>query len=242
MPHMTHAFGLSRQKKDKSKVRWTIQNSYKHLKAARDFIAKNVRSALQNLVSRGNHLNQLGTLLKRVVVKFPENNLILVCNKKSEHNLVECINMCATVERLLDALQWAAKSKFSKYLVHICHPAASSDGQARRMGEPDNDLVLVPGPRCEGATARFEVSDVSGSGYGNDKERKDLERLDVFGNANVGQGNHRKFLVISREFGEMLERRQPPWRIGAPQNPPSLVYKPFDADHGTKILEIILQP
>ncbi len=84
------------------------------------------------------------------------------------------MNQCATMERLLDALQWAqsAGSGLAESLVERCHPTMSSS----YADEEDHDLVLV-GP--DGTKAKFEVSDVSGTKDGNKKEKKDLISLGV---------------------------------------------------------------
>ncbi len=78
--------------------------------------------------------------------------------------LSELLNQMATVERLLDALNWAAQHGARDVLE--CHPTTSSGGHDLVASVPD-------GPRLV-----FEVSDVAGpSGNENAKMTKDLEAL-----------------------------------------------------------------
>jgi hypothetical protein len=127
--------------------------------------------------------------------------------------LVEVINQCATLERLLDALAWATSAGFTK--VRCCHPTTSSNKAGQ---EHDNDLIVSTD---DGAvTARFEVSDVVGEKDGNRKERKDLVSLGVLlerkGSDCLNKcwrptENERIFLVVSKEFAAGLLKRKPLW-------------------------------
>lgn len=159
-----------------------------------------------------------GTEAKRVRVRLPEGERPkLVSPEIGEHNLVEVINQCATMERLLDALEWAQSSAsgLSEFLVERCHPTTSSS----YTDEEDHDLVLV-GP--DGAKAKFEVSDVSGTKDGNNKEKKDLISLGVLREGKGEEMFHDEwpegllFLVVSNEFAERLRRPSRAWLKGEP--------------------------
>lgn len=131
------------------------------------------------------------------------------------HNLAEVVNQCATVERLIDALTWAA-SEFPEWLVECCHPTQTS-------GEGQNDLVLID-PTNPGQRARFEVSDVVSTSDGNNKEAKDLTSLKVLSKRpeaapkietlNIANWpSDRLFLVVSGEFANYLQSSPTPGRI-----------------------------
>jgi hypothetical protein len=117
-----------------------------------------------------------GVAVKRIRVDLPaEGRPKLIASTISSHSLIEAMNQCATMERLLDALAWAqtGESGLSNAQVQVCHPTTSS---AKGSGVMDNDLVLVG---SDGAMARFEVSDVASEEDGNQKERRDLMSLGV---------------------------------------------------------------
>lgn len=113
--------------------------------------------------------------MKRVRIVLPSTDRpTLIGDDQTEHSLMEVINQCATIERLIDALRWA-QTHLPDYRLLRCHPSTSSykviDG-----GIPDNDIVLV---NPNGYFAQFEVSDVSGTKDSNRKENKDLRSLGV---------------------------------------------------------------
>ena len=162
-----------------------------------------------------------GAEVKRVSVLLPRNEWPrLVSPSSEEHNLVEVVNQCATMERLLDVLAWAMtpESGFSRFLVERAHPTTSS-----HPGNDDHDLVLVgTDPAGKPVKAKFEISDVSGSKDGNQKEKKDLSSLGVL---TQGKGEEmypgrwpegRLFLVVSGEFAERLRSPTRAWLKGEP--------------------------
>lgn len=160
----------------------------------------------------------------------------LVPSSVTEHSLTEVYNQCATIERLLDALEWAQTegSGLNRYAVVLCHPTTSSvPGVA-----DDHDLVLV-GP--EGAKAKFEVSDVAGKRDGNCKEQKDLTNLGVLPTMNAherfGEGwpPGRLFLVVAAEFAKRLREPRRSWLRG---DPPHCHYVEVKADGPTRVFEV----
>jgi len=144
-----------------------------------------------------------GTRFKRERVMLPQaGRPRLVTGAPEDHSLIEVVNQCATMERLLAALRWAASpaSGLSALRVFCCHPTTSSSGGAG--GSFDNDLVLG---NDAGPWARFEVSDVASGRDGNRKEQKDLRSLGILEATAWPQG--RMFLVVSAEFAEGLQSR-----------------------------------
>ena len=94
------------------------------------------------------------------------------------HPINELMNLCATVERLLDALEWGMKKGWATSVIE-CHPTTSSSSV---QPTPVAAGVPVPGPPdllTEGALGKawFEVSDVLKVRDGNRKLQKDLQRL-----------------------------------------------------------------
>jgi len=243
---MVRPFGTKYAKLDQHTTAWTIQNAYKHLEDAHTFLVEHAHPVLGS-AARVAPDGQWGTNVKRIPISFPRTDLRLLENDHIEHNFVEVINMCATIERMLDALLWAQQTGFSEHLVWICHPTASSNAEARLQGEPDNDLVLIS-RNNDGMAAHFEVSDVSGNRDGNDKERKDLESLKVLLEGEKGPNalnkdwpNAHMFLVVAAKFGHSIcERTRRMWRIG---NPPHCTYHPHDTQSNgeskTLIVEIV---
>ena len=178
-----------------------------------------------------------GTEVKRVRVLLPKDEWPeIVSSETEEHNLVEVMNQCATMERLLDALEWAqsVESGLSESLVERCHPTTSSS----YGDEDDHDLVLM-GP--DGTKAKFEISDVSGARDGNNKEKKDLISLGVL---REGKGDEmfsnewpkgRLFLVVSEEFAGRLRKPGRAWLKGTT---PHCHYNELAARGTTRVFEV----
>jgi hypothetical protein len=201
---MIPAFGTAIVPMNKQSMTWTIQMAHDHLSEARAVLATEAQRTLET-VAKFDVGKNWGTSIKREPVKCKADNGV-----ELHHSLAEVVNMAATVERLLDALQWAATSEFSGYTVEACHPTQTS-----KVGQ--NDLVLVERQDQTGCRARFEVSDVSVDADGNEKEMKDLVSLGVLKRRD-GKAPHiesidierwpsdRVFLVVSTEFAYFLER------------------------------------
>lgn len=171
------------------------------LQKAHAFLVDKSKDAARQLLDLAT--SDWGQRAKRVYVPLSGQGKPLNVSAESVP-LAEVINQCATLERLLDVLTWAADDVVLKsYKVVVCHPTTSS-GNA--VG-PDNDLVLI-GP--ESALARFEVSDVASDKDGNGKEEKDLVSLGVLRDGS-GDARYevewpaaRVFLAVSEEFGRRL--------------------------------------
>ncbi|MCK6592515.1 MAG: hypothetical protein HUU21_09575 [Polyangiaceae bacterium] len=146
--------------------------------------------------------------------------------KKPSERFAEILNMAATVERLLAALQWFAEEpRFRDLEVLICHPSTSSSTNT-------NDLVLAEkhGLVC----VRCEVSDVAARSAGqNAKEKKDLKALRC--DAGVPDDGVYRFLCTSNEFAEALISKKRDW-TALPYR--YIVHRALD-DSRTVILEIV---
>lgn len=110
----------------------------------------------------------------------------------------EIVNQLATVERLLDALAWAAGIGADKVIE--CNPSTSR-GPAKSCS---HDLVV----QCPDQLIVVEVSDVSGAdGNANEKMKKDLETLDRCTCEGPEGKPARKLLAVSPQSAEWLRVR-----------------------------------
>jgi hypothetical protein len=164
----------------------SIDDCYRKLKKAHGIIVEYSRKKIPKLA--GFSESAWGTGCKRISVDMPPKSGI------PNQRLVETINQCATMERLLALLKWLCKSsEFSRLKIDCCHPTTSS-------AKNENDLVLVA--PATGAKIRFEVWDCAAKKINNNKLVKSLEKLKVF----AAQGD-RCFLVVSIELASTLENK-----------------------------------
>jgi hypothetical protein len=231
MPHLIKA----------QSVPFDIKTYRRQLRKAHDFLVRCGLPALRKAADLTGSANW-GAKVKRVQVELPEKGRPdLIPHEVIRHNLSEVINQCATLERLIDALEWclSEESGLSAYRGVVCHPTTSS---AKRKGKsaPDNDLVLV-GP--DGRVARFEVSDVVGEEDGNSKEGKDLVSLGVllrkgkksFKSDGVVWPSDDLFLIVSEEFARRIERPTRAWLAG---EPPHCMYLKRKTAGSTRIFQV----
>jgi hypothetical protein len=193
-----------------------VDTCYQVLKEAHDYLARHGAAGIGE-VQRNTEPMAWGSSMKRLRVSLPEHDRPALVDV-SEHNMIEIINQCATMERLLDALAWACQpgSGLSESMVARCHPTTSSTPSNAEQETPDNDLVLVG---QDGSIARFEVSDVTGRQDSNRKEERDLISLGVL-HRGRGMGDERfvaswpaarLFLVVSQEFSHVLLKPGKRW-------------------------------
>jgi hypothetical protein len=157
----------------------------------------------------------------------------LVPETVREQSFVEVVNQCATVERLLDALEWAAtpSAGLAAGRVLLCNPTTSSSRETN-----DHDLVIeMP----SGDLAKLEVSDVAGGNDGNRKEVKDLTSLGVLDSSGKVRGpeepwpSGRLLLVTSSELAARLRE---PTRHGLKAG--AFHYDEVKDDGETRIFEV----
>lgn len=208
---------------------------------AHDYLAGRAATAVDR-AQRHTEIASWGTALKRIRVEIPAaERHFLITTREPHHNLVEVINQCATMERLLDALAWAAspQSGLADWTVVACHPTTSSAQEDGKKAALDHDLILQ-GP--DNARARFEVSDVASDQDGNRKEEKDLQSLGVLKPVPGGKEYKfdwlpdRLFLVVSTEFGSRLLRPKHGVSRGLPR---PIRYEPVVRTEHTTVIEIL---
>jgi hypothetical protein len=184
----------------------SLNDCYQLLSHAHDYLARHGAAVIRE-VQQSTDFAAWGSTMKRLRVDLKDDDRPTLV-EVSGHNMIEIINQCATMERLLDALNWARQPEagLCHSMVERCHPTTSS---ARFKSKMDNDLVLVG---KDGTVARFEVSDVTGQQDSNKKEERDLVSLGVL---HPGKGKSderfvtswpaaRLFLVVSQEFSHLL--------------------------------------
>jgi hypothetical protein len=186
----------------------SIAVCYRDLKEAHDYLAVQGAKAIELAWQKAGS-SQWGSEVKRLNVSLPESSrpvLIGVDVKRSEHNLTEVMNQCATMERLLDTLIWVQtnESGLARFRVACCHPTTSSG---------DNDLVLVD---LNGQDARFEIFDVVRDKPNNNKEKNSLISLGVWRKEDdqvlrTDWHDGRRFLTVSQEVVPFLLRAKRPW-------------------------------
>lgn len=215
----------------------TLAECSRLVREAHDYLARCGADAIEE-AWRAKGDRYWGSLVKRIrVVLSGEGRPELIAPTLHAHNLVEVLNQCATMERLLDALDWAqtATSGLHDCTVRRCHPTTSSDQMAGKKAHLDNDLVLIG---ADGTTARFEVSDVVGRTDGNRKEPRDLASLGVPRFAEVEAETasvwpaDRLFLGVSEEFAARLRQKC------LPSKRRSYWYVEVKTDGPTRIFEV----
>lgn len=214
----------------------SIADCHRLVREAHSYLSQHGMEAIEK-AQRARGSSYWGSRIKRVsVLLADENRPELIPLSVTEHNLTEVYNQCATIERLLDALEWAQteESGLNRHEVVLCHPTTSSVPGAA----DDHDLVLV-GP--EGTNAKFEVSDVAGKRDGNRKEEKDLARLGVLPTTGInerfeeGWPPGRLFLVVSAESARRLLEPRRSWLKG---DPPHCHYVEVKAGGPTRVFEV----
>ncbi len=147
--------------------------------------------------------SQWGCSVKRSRVKLGKGDAPPLIGK-TEEKFSEVINIVATVERLMDAIEWfAAQPQNKGHSILECHPSTSAD-----VG--GNDLVIID--RDRQIVIRCEVCDVVSSNAGsNNKEKKDIRSLgcDEF----VPQDGVSRYICTSPEFATALANSKRKWGV-----------------------------
>ena len=123
---------------------------------------------------------------------------------KTEEKFTEVVNIVATVERLMDVIEWfAAQLQNKGHSILECHPSTSADVSG-------NDLVIID--RDGRIVIRCEICDVVSSNAGsNNKEKKDIRSLgcDEF----VPQDGVSRYICTSPEFAAALANSKRKWGV-----------------------------
>ena len=172
----------------------SIGRSIEILRNAHEFVASRAIAAQAEI---GADLDHWGTAAKRMFVDLQGGPDLV---GKSEEKFVEIINILATTERTIEALQWFSES-YPDLSVRECHSSTSDN--------PDgNDIVLVS---HEGEVkVRCEVCDVASRSPGqNNKEKKDLASLGC--SEVVPKDGVDRYIATSTEFGAALAGPKRKW-------------------------------
>lgn len=139
-----------------------------------------------------------GENFKRLEVFLPSGKALI---GKSKEKFVEIVNILATLERTLAALEWLS-TKYPACILRECHPSTSDD-----VG--GNDIVLI---NIKGETlVRCEVTDVISSNAGqNNKEKNDLKKLEC--KNVVPDDSICRYIATSKEFANALSSPSRKWK------------------------------
>lgn len=203
------------------------------LRAAHRYLVAAARETVPRLLDLRSDFWGSAGKREHVVLPGGDDRPDLVSKTIERHAFIEVLNQCATLERLIDTLEWAAqRDELQTAMVTACHPTTSSAPRKTSSARDpdDHDLVLRDGT---GQRWKFEVSDVAGSLDRNDKERQDLNSLGIFWNRELPSWPEgRLFLAVSIEFATRLQR---PTGYGLRSG--VFHYHPVKSDGHTWILE-----
>ena len=209
MPHLVEPIRpLSGRQISIPECRDRIVNSHRYLK-------ENGQVAVRK-AERIDSASDWGSQVKRIPVLLPsEDRPVGIGEGLTEHSLPEVITQCANIERLIDVFEWleGVDNPLRSARVLICHPTSS--GGTRKL--PESDLELDLG---DGMPIRFEVTDVTGTRDGNNKERDSLIALGflkkdaTLGNANnsLADPNGRGFIAASDGLAQVMMKLGRWWR------------------------------
>ena len=185
MPHVIEPFTNS-----------SFEDAVADLRAANSFIVSRAKKAL---IAADISVGKWGISLKRTPVDLGGDSKPRLVGKPSER-LSEVINIAATVERLIAAIEWFSR-ECPSCKIHECHPSTSDEANA-------NDLVVVDGKG--NVVVRCEVCDVASNSAGsNSKEKKDIRNLGC--NVAVPEDNVRRYICTSPEFASALTSEKRKW-------------------------------
>jgi hypothetical protein len=158
-----------------------------------------------------------GCLAKRFKIDLGDSKARPSSIQKDKENIVELINMIATMERLVDALAWIL-GRDPQAQVVSCDPTTSTPhARGRRNGKGSPALLSlgVPAPdlhvRGSAFEAIFEVADIiSEVRDGNGKEKSSLRNLGC--ETSIPEGPIARYLVVPEGFSAWLCRTTRRWR------------------------------
>lgn len=185
MPHVVEPFSNA-----------SFDEAIHDLRAAHAFVVSRAKAAIHGADV---HPGSWGIALKRTLIDLTAESRPKLIGKPSE-KLGEVINITATIERLIAAMEWFAR-ELPTCSIHECHPSTSDDANG-------NDLVLVNG--SGDIVVRCEVCDVASSNAGsNGKEKKDIRNLGC--SEEVPDDNVRRFICTAPEFATALTSEKRKW-------------------------------
>jgi hypothetical protein len=165
------------------------------LQDAHDFLATRVVGTQARLASDTDHW---GMATKRTIVDLAGGPVLV---GKNSERFVELINILATTERTIEALQWLARH-YSDSQVRECHASTSDDSEG-------NDIVLTD--MGVSILVRCEVCDViSKNPSQNGKEKSDLKKLGC--NVILPDDGVARYIATSPEFAGALSGKLRKWK------------------------------
>jgi hypothetical protein len=207
----------------------------KQLRSAQTFLVTAARLTVLQLANIP--ADRWASAVKREYVQLAQANRPQIIDPNiCEHSFAEVVNQCATLERLIDTLDWVeTHPELGSAVAVTCNPTTSSAPRRKNQTRQadDHDLVLETPNRTRW---RFEVADVASKNDGNKKEMKDLLSLGIpvsHDSSAFGWPTGRCFLVVSSEFSVRLRRHtRHGLRFGV------LHYVEVKADGPTRIFEV----
>ncbi len=169
-----------------------LSEACRELREAHDHLVACARAALTDIPLSG---PLWGIKMKRLRVDLTRPTPPKFVKKDAER-LGEVVNMVATLERLIAAIEWfQTQAAFKDLRVVECHPSTSS-------AKGSNDLMLAGDDRR--IVVRCEVCDVASKvASQNRKESKDLKSLGC--TQGVPNDGVRRFICTSPEFAGALQ-------------------------------------
>ena len=175
-----------------------FQNAVARLRSAHEHIVSQAQESLATFEGSG---ECWGITIKRHRVELDTRHESRLIGKPDE-KLAEIINISATIERLIAAIEWfASRLNDDGSRILECHPSTSDE-------DDGNDLVIV---NADGDIAvRCEVCDVASSNAAsNGKERKDIRNLGC--SQAVPDDDVERYVCTAPEFARALVSSRRKW-------------------------------
>lgn len=139
-----------------------------------------------------------GVELKRLNVALPIGEFLI---GKDSEKFVEIINILATTERTISALEWFS-IKYPDAFLGECHASTSDNAEG-------SDIILID-PVTNDVLVRCEVTDIASDKPGqNGKEKKDLKNLGC--GETVPSDGVTRYIATSQEFAGALTSKKRAW-------------------------------
>jgi hypothetical protein len=167
-----------------------VNSAIEELSKAHKILRESAKPVLKDLCAVASD-DSWGSSVKDLRVSLPANGCdrpVLLRKAKPDHNLAEVITLCATVERIIDALRWCG-TYYPRHEISVCHPTS---GSGKKGVQRENDLVME---ERSDIALRFEITDNSTSANPMARIGKGLDSLGVFEDSDP---KDRRFLVLRK--------------------------------------------
>ena len=147
MPHLIKSFPSSNFSNPNFSSPVSFDEALRELRKAHEYLIKRSHNGIKSTISIPTA--EWGIRQKRSIVNLRPRESRPDLIEKDDEKLVEVINIAATLERLMDAIEWFAADPSSRdYKISECHPS-TSDAKKKEpnsaSNSTSNDLVLVNG-------------------------------------------------------------------------------------------------